>query len=110
MKLKPSEIKVGKRIRQDNGEIDLLAESLKGDLQGACITVSKEHKLIDGFRRLTAWKKVYGDKPIEVFIYNGKSPEKIMEAKMLALHKSATPDEVYQAKYVKFYVLFFCRN
>lgn len=97
MKLKPSEIKIKERIRKDNGEIGDLAESLKEDMQGACITITADHVLIDGFRRLTAWKKAHGDTPIECFVYAGKTDPKEMEAKMLTLTKTATVDEIYAA-------------
>ncbi|CAN5537221.1 hypothetical protein BH11PLA2_BH11PLA2_16350 [soil metagenome] len=52
-------IKVGKRFRRDLGDIDTLAESIRdgpGLLQP--IVITPDYKLIAGFRRLTACKKL----------------------------------------------------
>jgi len=67
MKLKPSEIKIGKRIRQEMGDLDSLYQSMIEGLVNP-VSLDANHKLLDGYRRLTAWQKHRKDEPIEVVI------------------------------------------
>lgn len=53
-----SEIKVGKRFRQDLGNIDSLAESIQGVGLLHPIVISEDKELIAGYRRLEACKKL----------------------------------------------------
>jgi len=81
-RVKPSEIKVGKRAREDVGSIGKLIDSIKnlGLLQRIGITENKE--LVFGLRRLEAWREVKGDKPIPVEIVE---PEDEKERRMMEL-------------------------
>lgn len=64
VKIKPSEIKIGERLRKDLGDVETLSKSIKkfGLLQ--FIGVNSKKQLIFGERRLSAWKTTHGDKPI----------------------------------------------
>jgi len=65
-RIKPSKISVGERFREDTGNIDDLANSIKklGLLQP--IGVNSDNELVFGERRLEAWKKVKGNEPIPI--------------------------------------------
>jgi len=80
--VKPSEIKVGNRAREDVGSIGRLSDSIKelGLLQRIGITEDKE--LVYGLRRLEAWKEAKGDEPIPVEIVK---PEDEKERRMMEL-------------------------
>jgi len=82
VEVKPSEIKVGKRAREDVGNIGKLTDSIKrlGLLQRIGITEDKE--LVYGLRRLEAWRNAMGDKPIPVEIVE---PEDEKERRMMEL-------------------------
>ena len=82
MKVKPSEIEVGSRAREDVDNIGKLTDSIKrlGLLQRIGITEDKE--LVYGLRRLEAWKNAMGDKPIPVEIVE---PEDEKERRMMEL-------------------------
>lgn len=73
--VKPSEIIIGERIRKDLGDIEELKKSIEkfGLLQPIGITSSK--KLVYGERRLTAWKALKGDEPIECRIIDDEVAE-----------------------------------
>ena len=65
MKIAVNDIKILDRIRTDEGDIDVLAQSIEqiGLIQP--IVISEEYELLSGFRRLQACKKL-GWKTIEV--------------------------------------------
>lgn len=60
MKIRISQIKIGKRIREDSGDIDDLAENIRECGLRIPINVRRtgenSYKLLDGFRRLSAAK------------------------------------------------------
>ncbi len=58
MRVTISDIKVRKRIRKENGDIDTLMESLQSHGLMNPIVISEKYELIAGFRRLTAAKKL----------------------------------------------------
>ena len=66
--VKPSEIKVGERAREEISRIKKLSNSIEnlGLLQRIGITEDKE--LVFGLRRLEAWREARGDEPIPVEI------------------------------------------
>ncbi len=72
MRVKISEIKVRKRIRKENGNIEMLMDSLR--LHGLMnpIVISEKYELIAGFRRLTA-AKALGWETIPVTIVDAKA-------------------------------------
>lgn len=64
--MKPSEIEVGERFRDDIGDVSDLARTIDkiGLLQP--IGVNSNNELVFGERRLEAWKRVNGDEPIPI--------------------------------------------
>jgi len=69
----PSEIEVGERLRKDLGNTEDLQKSIRkiGLLQP--IGVTKDKKLVWGWRRLETWKKVKGNEPIPAIIFPDES-------------------------------------
>lgn len=65
-RVKPSEIEVGERFRDDIGDVSDLARTIDkiGLLQP--IGVNSNNELVFGERRLEAWKRVNGDEPIPI--------------------------------------------
>ena len=65
------DIKVGKRIRKDLGDLGPMKDSIeaRGGLLHAII-ISKDNELISGARRLAAWKEVF-DSPIPCTVNDG---------------------------------------
>jgi len=82
LRVRPSEIEVGERAREDIGNIRKLADSIKdlGLLQR--IGITEDRKLVYGLRRLEAWKEAKGDEPIPVEIIG---PEDEKERRMMEL-------------------------
>jgi len=70
--VRPSEIEVGERAREEVSRIGKLSDSIEnlGLLQR--IGVTKDNELVFGLRRLEAWKKAKGDEPIPVEIVEPK--------------------------------------
>lgn len=97
MKRKPNEIHIPDRIRQEYGDVEQLAESLQNDGQFQPICIDEKNVLIDGGRRLEAWESVYGEKPIDVYVYGGGLPTMVAEIKAEATTKKFTSKEVYEA-------------
>ena len=65
MKVKISEIRTDNRFRKELGNIKSLAENIERDGLLYPILITKDRRLIDGYRRLTACK-LLGWKEIEV--------------------------------------------
>lgn len=96
--IKPSKIQIGERLRQDLGDIDELAKSIKkhGLLQPIGITKTK--KLVFGERRLMAWKTAHGDKEIKARIINDELAELIEN-----IHREDLPWQIANAAIAKFH-------
>ncbi len=58
MKVNISDIKIRKRIRKENGDIDSLMDSIRMHGLMNPIVISEKYELIAGFRRLSAAKKL----------------------------------------------------
>ncbi|MFQ6095536.1 MAG: ParB N-terminal domain-containing protein [Candidatus Bathyarchaeia archaeon] len=71
--IRPSEIEIGERVRNDLGDIGDLEKSIRklGLIQP--IGITKDKKLIWGWRRLETWKKVKGDEPIAAIVFPEES-------------------------------------
>jgi len=67
-KLKINEIKIGKRVREDFGNIQELVENIKQNGLIIPIVIDKNNKLVDGERRIKAYK-LLKKKEIEYTIY-----------------------------------------
>jgi len=69
----PSNVEVGERLRKDLGDTEDLEKSIKklGLLQP--IGVTKDRKLVWGWRRLETWKRVKGDEPIPAIVFSEES-------------------------------------
>jgi len=78
--IEPNKIIIKDRFRRDLGDIENLEKSIKmlGLLQP--IGITKENRLIWGWRRLQAWKKVKGREPIPAIIF----PEELSKVAELA--------------------------
>ncbi len=61
MRVAVSDIKVKKRIRKENGDIESLMESLQAHGLMNPVVISEKYELIAGFRRLSAAKKLGWD-------------------------------------------------
>jgi len=79
--ISPSEVEVGEdRLRKELGDTEDLEKSIRklGLLQP--IGVTKDKKLVWGWRRLETWKKVKGDEPIPAIVF----PEELSRLAELA--------------------------
>ena len=65
----PSEVEIGERLRKDLGDVEDLEKSIRklGLLQP--IGVTRDKKLVWGWRRLQVWKRVKGDEPIPSIVF-----------------------------------------
>ncbi len=92
-----SDIKIRKRIRKDNGDIESLMESLQTHGLMNPIVISEKFELIAGFRRFTAAKKLGWD-TIEVSMV--QAPKKVnrleLELEENLQRLDFTEDEIYQ--------------
>ena len=81
MLIKVKDVKIGKRIRKDIGNLDNLKKSLKrhGLLNPISITANGE--LVSGYRRLTSAKEL-GWKEIEANVVNPKNKIEQLEMEM----------------------------
>jgi len=64
--MNPKNIIVEQRFRKSLGDISSLADSIRKVGLLHPIVISRDRHLVSGERRLEAWKKLYGNKPIPV--------------------------------------------
>jgi len=81
MKLKIKDIKIGRRIRKDTGDLTTLKKSLKKHGLLNPITVSAKGELIAGYRRLMAAQEM-GWHEIEAFVIDPKNQIDSLEMEM----------------------------
>ncbi|KKL05391.1 hypothetical protein LCGC14_2606530, partial [marine sediment metagenome] len=68
MKIKIKDIKIGKRVREDFGDIKELSNNIKQNGMIVPIVIDKNNKLVDGERRIKAYK-LLKKKEIECTFY-----------------------------------------
>ena len=70
IKIRPSEIKIGRRIRSELGDLDSLISTFDEVGMLHPIGITPDKTLIFGERRLKAWQKKYGDRQIEARVFS----------------------------------------
>ena len=98
MRMRVRDIRVGNRIRSRPGDLTALAESMRrvGLLQP--ILVDEKHRLVAGFRRLEAAKRL-GWESIDVRVVEitDKKDRLLMEADENVTRRDFTPEELARA-------------
>ncbi len=95
MRVKISDIKIGKRVRKEIGDIDNLKKSLKrhGLLQPILIT--ENNQLVSGYRRITAAKELGWDEIEALTVAPKNDLEQIeMEMEENIIRKEFTSEEM----------------
>lgn len=98
MLIKISDIKVKKRIRIDNGDLDQLKNSLEKFGQFHPITINDNYELISGFRRLQS-AKLLGWQTIEALIIENLTKLELIERELEEnlVRKDFTDNELQDA-------------
>ena len=81
MVIKIKEIKIGKRVRKDIGDLTNLKKSIRKHGVMNPILVTPENELISGYRRLTAAREL-GIEELEVKVINPKDNVEFLEMEM----------------------------
>lgn len=97
MRVKISDIRVGKRIRKDSGDLDNMKKSLKKHGLLNPILINAKGELIAGYRRLTAAKEL-GWVEIDAITLEPKNDVERLEMEMEEniVRKEFSPDELLE--------------
>ena len=94
--MNPNSITIGERFRKTMGDLTPLKESIRNVGLLHPIVVTHSGKLVSGQRRLEAWRKLHGDKPIPVNII----PTHLREAEVQenTVRRDFTASEMVEVK------------